>query len=470
MRVSLAWLLFFLVTMSVLRPDRCQATTYATWIMVWDGHDQGGWWKPGEYEGARVYVGGKWQSIDWADNNQINEYLDNIKKAGIRVVIADLTNGWGWLNTRCQYIQSLCALKGLKFCAAENSGGDLPEFESHARDIWDDFAGPASPHPETYFWYHGKPLIVCYAVRDWFNAYKKSAGPFRSRFNLVWSSGEDSAKDKWGWQLEPWVGSVPSTDSMFVTSSVKWRNSDDAWRKSLAWLDYNFALAKREDPAFVIVGSYDDIAERNAWLVADTTNCIPSRQTHDATGALSATAYYNRVKQWVAGRPTVVRGGYLRDGAYRILNRQDGRRLEILNTDTRPHEGTDGMVGARVIGAPRRDQRKDPMNGVFWLYHVGHNRYRIIALQSGLALNEKNGASRETVEQDEDSTAATERWSLERAGRGWYRLKNDGDGRLLTIATGSPVTGSPADLLVTPQNAAGDDMTQQWRFDRILSL
>ena len=43
-------------------------------------------------------------------------------------------------------------------------------------------------------------------------------------FSLVWASGEDSDINKWGWQLEPWLASVPSTDAMFVTSAVKWGN------------------------------------------------------------------------------------------------------------------------------------------------------------------------------------------------------------------------------------------------------
>ncbi|MBV9467850.1 MAG: hypothetical protein JOZ57_01240, partial [Abitibacteriaceae bacterium] len=97
-----------LLVLPLLLAAEAHATTYATWLMVWNGHTEK-WWKPTDYEGARVYVGGTWKAIDWADNSQINEYLDNCKKAGIQLVIVDLTNGWGWLNTRSQYMQSLCA-------------------------------------------------------------------------------------------------------------------------------------------------------------------------------------------------------------------------------------------------------------------------------------------------------------------------------------------------------------------------
>ena len=115
------------------------------------------------------------------------------------MVIADLTNGWNWLDARCRFIQSLCAKKGLKFCIAENSTGNTTTFESHAADVWKNFAGPDATNHEVYFQYHGKPLIVCYAVRDWYNAYLKIESPFRSRFSLVWASGEDSNINKWGW-------------------------------------------------------------------------------------------------------------------------------------------------------------------------------------------------------------------------------------------------------------------------------
>jgi len=69
------------------------ATTYAAWIMVWYGHDQA-WWSATD-PCSRDLIAGEWKSLDWADNTQITANLDAIKKAGVTVVIADLTNGWG---------------------------------------------------------------------------------------------------------------------------------------------------------------------------------------------------------------------------------------------------------------------------------------------------------------------------------------------------------------------------------------
>ncbi len=437
-------------------PAPPETTTYATWLMVWNGHTES-WWKPTDYDGAKVSVSGKWQAIDWADNGQIAEYLDNCKKAGIQVVIADLTNGWGWLDARCQFIQLLCAQKGLKFCVAENSSGDTAKFEAHAQDIWNHFAGPQAAHPETYFVYHGKPLIVCYGIREWVNAYRNSTGPNRSRFNLTWSSGEDSEKDKWGWQLEPWIGSVPSRDSMFVTSSVKWSAKDADWRKSLACLDYNFALAKEQQPAFIIVGSYDDISERNSWLVADTSQCLPGRQMRDKSGALSSTAYYDRVTQWIAGMPPVVLNGPLRDGAYRIVSRSDGKAISLVNTDSQPHSGTDAAVGAAVVQSPPNQG----LNGVFWLYHLGHSQYRIIALHSGLALEApaRPASIPSPVVQNWETEETRQRWTITALGNGWYHVTNEAGGQRLSTDN---------DAVVLQPTSKGYD--QQWHFKKIIGL
>ena len=430
---------------------QARATTYATWIMVWYGHDQA-WWNANAPDGLKNQINGQWKTLDWADNSLVEAYLDGIKEAGVGVVIADLTNGWNWLDARCRFIQSLCAKKGLKFCIAENSTGNTTTFESHAADVWKNFAGPDATNHEVYFQYQGKPLIVCYAVRDWFNSYLKIESPFRSRFSLVWASGEDSNINKWGWQLEPWVGSVPSDDAMFVTSSVRWNPADGAmWRKSLAWLDYNFALAKQNNPAYIMVASYDDPSERNSWLASDTSHCEPSRQMHDKTGALSTSAYYDRVREWIFGKPAVVPGGLVRDGAYRIFNRGHSKPLGILNTG----KSNQGAPGAVLVAGARA---KAPL-GLFWFYHLGSNHYRITALHSGLALDALEGR----VEQKWDNWDPRQRWTLAHMPDGYFQLINEGTGKALALdndAEGTPV------ILCSP--TAGQD--QQWRLEPALTL
>ncbi len=465
---------FLLGALMLVMGSQGRATTYATWIMIWYGHDQA-WWNEKNPDATRNLVNGEWKTLDWSDESQYGPYLDGIKAAGVTIVIADLTNGWNWLDGRCQLIQKLCAERGMKFCVAENSGGNTASFESHAKDIWDKFAGPDAPHPKTYFHYRGKPLIVCYSIRDWYRAYlkmgKTSVGArlvppaasekaqgraaqgaplqtFSSRFSLVWASGEDSCINKWGWQLEPWVGSVPSGDSMYVTSAVRWNPADGAmWRKSMAWLDYNFALARKNHPEYVIVGSYDDPTERNQWCVSDTSHCELGRQIRDKTGALNPHALYDRVREWIAGKPSVVPGGLLIDGAYRIVARDGHTRLGIINSETL----SQGAPGA-VLGGT--GPAKAPL-GLFWLYHLGKNHYRIIAVHSGLALEARDGG----IIQNWDSTDLKQRWTLGRTRDGCFRITNDGTGEMLSLDGLGAVLRSP-----TPQP------NQQWRFQPVLTL
>lgn len=433
----------------VLSTQSRASTTYATWIMVWYGHDQA-WWKPDNTDASKTLIGGEWKTLDWSDTSQYGAILDGIKAAGVNVVVADLTNGWKWLDARSLLIQELCAKKGMKFCVAENSTGNTASFESHAQDIWNNFAGPDARYRDTYFHYRGKPVIVCYSIRDWYKSYLKMTTPARSRFSLVWASGEDSSINKWGWQLEPWVGSVLSADSMFVTSAVRWNPADPTmWRKSLAWMDHNFALAKKSKPAHIIVGSYDDPTERNTWFVCDTSNCEPGRQMRDKTGALNPSAHYERVKQWIQGKPAVEPGGLLKDGAYRVVNRASGKHLGVANSEKLSH----GAPGAALVGTAAG---KAPF-GLFWLYHLGKNHYRIIAVHSGLAL--EPNASGAGVIQNWESPDARQRWTLSRASEGHFRLQNDAAGSLLAL---------DGEAIVL--RARGEESDQQWRFQPVLTL
>ena len=433
-------------------PLPSSTSTYATWINVWIGQDQKRWWKPGDYLGAKVCIDGQWQSIDWSRKTHQVCYLDQIKAAGIQAVVADLTNGWGWLNARCQALQELCATRGLRFCVAENSKGDPAIFEQHAHDIWNRFAGPAAPQAGTYLLYHDKPLIVCYCIRRQFETIKASTGPWRSKFNVVWASGEDAAKDKWGWQLDPTVGAVPSGDSMFVTSSLKWSTgkTPDRWRKSLAWLDYNFTLARRNHPEFIIVGSYDDISERNGWMVADTTGAPPYRQMRDTNGALSQSAYYQRVQQWIAGTPAAVPGGCLPDGAYRIVNGATAKAISM--------HGNGGQVGAGLVQRTRGTSLEDQL----WIYHLGGNRYRIIPLSSGLALGapEKPAQTPTLVEQQWDDDSARQQWTLTPTNAARYIVTNNQTHMVLAPQDDSPTDGTPLIQQPPAQKAS-----EQWRFE-----
>jgi hypothetical protein len=168
----------------------------------------------------------------------------------------------------------------------------------------------------------------------------------------------------------------------------------------------------------------------------------------DQTGSLSKTAHYNRVKQWIAGKPDAEPGGLLKDGAYRISPKAGGGSLGVIGK-SQEHEGDTGAS----IGV--KSGQKDP-RGLVWIYHLGGNHYRLIVLESGLALEARDGA----VIQDWDSTNSTQRWSLSRAESGCYRLDNDSNGQALALKADSPAF----------LHAAGNEEDQQIVLQEVLTL
>ncbi len=428
-----------------------QGTQYATWIMIWNRSSED-WWNPYNTVGATILVNNRWQAINWMDKYQVEEHVKNMREAGVTILICDLTNGWNWLNNDVHYIQSLCVKNGMKVCIAENSYGDVSMFESHAYDVWHNFAKPDSPYGSTYLRKEGEPVIVCYGIREWYNAYKSSNGDYAKKFNLVWASGEDSDINKWGWQLEPWIGSVPSQDAMFVTSSIKWGVNDEDWRKSLAFLDYNFLLAKQNHPKYIIIGGYDDIHERNGWLPANTFDCIPGRQMRDKNGVISVDAYYSRVKEWISGTPTSISGGYITDGCYRIISKANGK---IFN-----HQGNKGKIGPILI---RNAPSDEGLADYYWFYHLGNNNYRIISVSSGLSLDLNNESPQDDaiIIHNLDGDTPTQKWILEDAGNGCFFIKNNFSGKVLQIKEKS-------DMII--QSVKNEDLIQKWKIEKIVSI
>ena len=410
-------------------------TIYATWCMIWADHNQTGWWNPTNFWDATGFMG-IYASVDWANNNYALSSFNCIGENGVSAVICDLTNGWGWLNSRVQYLQCLAIAKAMKICVAVDYQS-LVFFETNqCADVWNLFAGPSAPYAPTYLLKDGKPVIVCYCIRSQFDALVASTGPNRQNFTLVWASGEDSNADKWGWQLVPSAGAIASTNSVFVTSSIKWNSTiPDSWRKSQAWLDYSFSVANRSQPAFVIVGSFDDIPERNAWLEADTTGCTNGMQMHDITGRINSTNYYHRVHQWILGTPSANPGGYVPDGCYVVTNLSSGKSLNMPNS-----VGTNyGYAGLQLV----QSTPGTSLDNYFMFYHLGTNIYRIISLDSGLALEAPNNNAGAQIAQDWESTGTSQRWTVVYAGNGSYYLQNQASGKVLdvgrAITNGAPV-------------------------------
>ncbi len=431
-------------------------TTYATWIMVWNGSTES-WFDPISYNGATMWVNNSWKATNWNDNSQVDEFVVNMRDAGIKIIICDLTNGFKWMS-KVKYIQGLCASYGMQVCVAENYGGNFTNFDRDAQSVYDNLTGPNAPNNTAYLKKDGKPLIVCYCTKTNFEAIQPYTSTIRNYFNVVWSSGEQSAPNKWGWQLEPKVGPVPSTDAMFVTSAIKWVSGQpELWRKSLAWLDYTFIVARQNKPKYLIVGSYDDIHERNGWFIANTTNSIHGMQMRDKTGAISTDAYFNRVKEWTGGGAiSSVGGGLIKDGCYSLVNVKSSLPLQI--------RGGNGAAGSIL------EQTLTPdflLNKYFWMYHLGDNIYRIISLPGGLSLCPTGGSLNDgtTIEQNWDLDVPNQKWKLEQTTVGIYTIKNLLTGKYLEVKGGSTVSG--ADIIQNPKT--GQDQ-QLWKLETIVQL
>jgi len=96
--------------------------------------------------------------------------------------------------------------------------------------------------------------------------------------------------------------------------------------------------------------------------------------------------------------------------------------LGIENTEKLSH----GAPGARLI---QTTQGKATF-GLFMLYHLGGNHYRIIPVHSGLAL-EAAGSTEPSdlgVIQNWETPESDQRWTLARAKDGHFTVTNDATG------------------------------------------
>ncbi|MEI7900371.1 MAG: RICIN domain-containing protein [bacterium] len=432
---------------------------YATWIMIWIGATEK-WWRPQDYEGCRVkYPEGlsAKESIDWNDPVLRKFYLEQIRDAGIDVIVIDFTNGFRW-EKAARDVQKFCYENNMKMCIAFNPQGGS-SMESACGMVWKTFADPGVHYSEAYFQKDGKPLCVIYTWRSGYAASVAQSGPERGRFSTVWASGEDGADNKWGWQLEPWELAHPSADSVFVNSAVKWnspRGTAETWRKSLAVFDYNMLIARRSRPKHVIIGSYDDMHERNSWIKIDTAGADRGAQMRDIQGKVSADTYYDRVKSWIRGNaPVFVKGGIIKDGAYRMVNVSTG--LGFSSVTPTAHNSED--LGAPLLQRAADHRYLGATECYYWFYHLGDNEFRIVHLSSALSLADESG----TIKQVWDDVLPNQSWKIEGAG-GNYLLVNKATGKALGVRSDKPGT----EIVTRVKNR--DDTLQQWALNPVAIL
>lgn len=410
-----------------------------TWIMIWNGSTEK-WWQPDAYHGVKVRAGKHWGSVNWNNSTDRLAYLEAIHDAGINGVIIDLTNGLRWLK-QAKAVLAFCASHDMKIALAIKPDQGST-FDKRCAFVWQHFAGPSASNHQAYLYKDGKPLLVLYTWKSRYEQDKLYRSVSRDRFSLGWASGENPAANKWGWQLQPDAGPQLSHEVMFITGSVKFgHKSPEQWRRSMAWLDYGFVCAHAQCPRFLVVGSFDDLSERNAWITAKTGDAAPCYQARDRSGSLVPTDYYDRVSQWLHnGTAPVVPGGLIRDGAYVMLG-ENGSSITATAAEKVPAQ-------PELVSAGK--QTRNDLKQLVWFYHLGNNVYRLIELHTGLAFEAKG----EKVILDWSNTAPSQRWQLVTwpGGLG-YRLVNQADGEALSIAGNN---------LVMREAKAGD-LHERWQ-------
>lgn len=364
-------------------PDAKDGTIYGTWVNVWVASSES-WWNPDEYHGlTTVYPDGTWKGINWLDKEYRKITYDNLINAGIDFIITDNTNGTtGNTDALVKDFVDDPSIN-LKFCVAF----DHTRLSNDGNMYW---LSQLIKNPN-YLKINGKPVLVCYVAKSmWDNTYNNEVAASKyQRYYKVWASGEITAPDKWGWQLEPEDGLVDSELTTYVTVSVKQAPGSDEngrswWSKSFAMLDYTFAQTRTIAPKYVIAGSYDDCTERNGWSPLRTqgatgfTPVTEGQMLDPWTGTIAEPyVFYNRMKSWVKGEELYhIEGGVLSDGVYRLKN-ISGDYIQANKDYKSPN----------LLYGESSDKTYDK----FVIYHLGDNQYRIVNVYTGMPLKLADG-------------------------------------------------------------------------------
>lgn len=441
-------------------------TIYVTWVNVWHGSTET-WFNGLAYSkyGTRIKIDGSSVVPDSNKSTHRKYIFEQAKNAGINALVMDLTNGYNAWSLISKDYQRMCYENNMKFAVATHPKG-ASDIEEICKFTWDTYVAPGKAlYASSYLYKNNKPLMVIYSTKNEYLSATGANGTYKNKFEFVWASGEDSEPDKWGWQLEAQDGPIPSKDSMFITPAISWnspRSSVDAWRNSMAFLDFGFLAAREINPKFVIVGSVDDTTEHNGWMTMDTskkTYEMPtissnnleiglSYQIKDIYGKVSPSAYYDRVKQWITNGSVTAfnKNGILADGAYTLTNKASNKKFGV----TRPAPQIKPATDLNAVFY-RDYMLETKMETYYWFYHLGNNEYKIIKLSSGLALQpNENGRLIQTWDENTDK----QRWIITRQSDGSYTIVNKATGKAIHDMANSDDT-----IYVKPKDGS---VNQKW--------
>lgn len=441
---------------------------YGTWAMVWQRSDQTRWYKPESQRGIKVpRPDGSWGAPNWKDRGMAESFLRGIRGAGLDFCIFDVTNGAGWeeggwvLGDGALNV-SFCARIGLRCTAALrvlNAGGSTFATMLAQADRWAALLERDPVLARTWLRAEdGRLLFVGYRPDQ--RSYEEGVAspPVRElmrKYKVVWGTGFSDYNGYDG--LKGPLLDADNLNSMFVTanSRVKYvprvlgptlRHPDDQpfFRKSVSFLDYGFLLANEKRPDYVVIGQYDDVQERGFWFPCDAAEADDWRQVRDpVSGALAPTLLYDRVHLFVSTRCLYapVPGGPLPDGP-RFFNAPGtdlwlgGRAdvdLEAGDARLRQHVWSSWITNVNYANA-----------FIYWFYHVGNGRYRVLEVYRGLALEESlddDLVYAVRVQERKDAQL----WDVEPVPQTQdrWRLRNALTGRYLGRNAAAPIAAAP---------------------------
>ena len=260
---------------------------------------------------------GGFAQYDSGDPNVIDEHISMITEAGIDFVILDYTNyiNYFYIKERgLKFIERLAIWNAnnqhrpLKYAVAVGWAGltrDGASMEYEAGVVWDDFINNPKCPASNYFTLDGKPLLVGFGSRIYYNAYQGDKTN-TNRFTLRWGDGQIDADTAtvytangpevippneygfyYGWAFIN--GSLANNDAMVVMPGWNYYLAPIVSRvyngvpgdryKLLSW---ERVLANKPD--MVIINSFNEYAEQ--------TSVAPA-ESNDMYGSGDAEVWYN---------------------------------------------------------------------------------------------------------------------------------------------------------------------------------
>jgi hypothetical protein len=257
-------------------------------------------------KGMTFLVNGKWMNAhDYGDISQVKDIMQKIKDAGIKTIIADMSNDSQWTNLWAEFepmlknIQQVCREKNMQFFILIGAAGEFSFWNEKAERIWNSWS--KDPTYRKYGFGDDRPMLVVFQPSDmyWerYNAAPDSVKTYLSRFYIGTTQVNDpilpGTTDGFGYRnysqnVDGKVrfacpnGGVPPQDW--------YRISETEWKRRIGWAS--------QAEQYSIYGSYDDVCDGIHWGIADTRNTDEQRNKYPGDDPY---VYYHVLQQILTG-------------------------------------------------------------------------------------------------------------------------------------------------------------------------